>query len=687
VYPDEKEVLFRAGSQFQVLHRARPGLKSLLQAVMRCDLSTVDVCEMRELTLGCWRDLQRFLPPTDLDRNIELLEFIDTIPTRRMVVRNVMKDVSQPMTTLAFRPSDGASVLHMAVRVPNNLPCVQLVSARLAEDSFRHRDSEGLTALEVAIACGHADVAVYLMHRSSTWNDLLPSQLDPAASWVAKYGDDPLAKQFFERLCGAKGVQPESLQTALHAACCQGRAWLIELLLDCKADPHGMDAAEERTPLMLCAERGHTDAMAALAQRNVSVGLQNADGWSALMLAAANGHPHAVAGLLDARADPNEAMLSRPSPPSAVPTVLETIQRLESRSRKESHTRLERESSLEHQLLDDLLELRGAAFMRLQEPLRHGMGTTPLMVAVQSGNPEVIQLLLDARASVHMMREDGATSLIIASLYGQLGAAQLLVKAGANVNLITRFWGTPLQAAAVHGHTTLVRYLVQERADIKLPVYGMSNPLRAAAIGGHVACIKALLEAGADPSGVEENQTTPLLAAAFIGRPLSAQVLLQAKADPNFNGLGGLTALMAAAAHPDHSTLHVLLEGRADPNLYRGDGLTALMVAVAAGNISSVRALLDAQAQVNPTANAERSPLMVAVAEGRADIVCLLLDARADAAIDNNEGNSPMVFATSNGPSDIAQLLPQATTSTSSSSSSFSPVSNMFVVPHATSIT
>lgn len=36
VYPDEKEVLFLAGTQFQVLHRARPGLKTLLQAVMRC---------------------------------------------------------------------------------------------------------------------------------------------------------------------------------------------------------------------------------------------------------------------------------------------------------------------------------------------------------------------------------------------------------------------------------------------------------------------------------------------------------------------------------------------------------------------------------------------------------------------------------------------------------------------------
>jgi len=184
VYPDEKEVLFRAGSQFQVLHRARPGLKSLLQAVMRCDLSTVDVCEMRELTLGCWRDLRRFLPPADLEGNTELLEFIDTLPTRRMVVRNVMTDVCQPMTSLAIRPGDGTSVLHMAVRVPNNLPCVQLVSARLAGHSFRHRDSEGFTALEVAIACGHADAAVYLMHRSSAWHYLLPSQLNSAASWV-----------------------------------------------------------------------------------------------------------------------------------------------------------------------------------------------------------------------------------------------------------------------------------------------------------------------------------------------------------------------------------------------------------------------------------------------------------------------------------------------------------------------
>ena len=50
VYPREAEVLFRAGTQFQVKSQTPTGLKSLLESTMRCSLRSVDVYEV-------WRGL------------------------------------------------------------------------------------------------------------------------------------------------------------------------------------------------------------------------------------------------------------------------------------------------------------------------------------------------------------------------------------------------------------------------------------------------------------------------------------------------------------------------------------------------------------------------------------------------------------------------------------------------------
>ena len=53
------------------------------------------------------------------------------------------------LSTLVGRDQDGATALHMAAAVQNNLACMQLVCARLSAADFVCCNSQGLTALEV----------------------------------------------------------------------------------------------------------------------------------------------------------------------------------------------------------------------------------------------------------------------------------------------------------------------------------------------------------------------------------------------------------------------------------------------------------------------------------------------------------------------------------------------------------
>lgn len=62
-------------------------------------------------------------------------------------------------------------------------------------------------------------------------------------------------------------------------------------------------------------------------------------------------------------------------------------------------------------------------------------GWTPLHYAATSGNPAVIQLLLDHYAYVDAESPNGSTPLMMAAMYGSLEAVKLLLQAGADATL------------------------------------------------------------------------------------------------------------------------------------------------------------------------------------------------------------------------------------------------------------
>ncbi|KAH9229448.1 hypothetical protein K456DRAFT_1923315, partial [Colletotrichum gloeosporioides 23] len=91
-------------------------------------------------------------------------------------------------------------------------------------------------------------------------------------------------------------------------------------------------------------------------------------------------------------------------------------------------------------------------------------GRSPFQKAVEDGNLEVINLLLESGADVNApaAKYGGATALQLAAITGRLGIARRLIDLGADVNASAaeEDGRTALEGAAEHGRLDMVQFLL-----------------------------------------------------------------------------------------------------------------------------------------------------------------------------------------------------------------------------------
>jgi len=121
-----------------------------------------------------------------------------------------------------------------------------------------------------------------------------------------------------------------------------------------------------------------------------------------------------------------------------------------------------------------------------------------LFQAVEAGDLELVQALIDAGADVNAALPGDGSPLIQAAVDGALALTQLLIERGADVNLGVPGDGSPLIAAARNGHVEVLGLLLQTGATIDLVIEGDENPLIQASGNGHLEAVKLLVVAGAD---------------------------------------------------------------------------------------------------------------------------------------------------------------------------------------------
>jgi ankyrin repeat protein len=123
--------------------------------------------------------------------------------------------------------------------------------------------------------------------------------------------------------------------------------------------------------------------------------------------------------------------------------------------------------------------------------------STPLLIAVENNNTEMVQVLLGSGADPNLGNCQGETPLM--SACGKPEIANLLLGAGALVNPRTRDRGwTALIAASTCGDTAFLKVLIAHGAQVNAVTKAGYTGLMYAAGGGDNVASSILLNAGAD---------------------------------------------------------------------------------------------------------------------------------------------------------------------------------------------
>jgi len=186
-------------------------------------------------------------------------------------------------------------------------------------------------------------------------------------------------------------------------------------------------------------------------------------------------------------------------------------------------------------------------------------GETVLMTCARAGDAGAVKALLARGADVNAReREHRQTALMWAAAERHPEVVRLLIEARADI-----------RARSLTYPQTVVGEQTQRagREELNYTVLrGGATPLLFAARVGDAESASLLLKAGADPNDSQPDGVSVLVSAAHSGNGPVAALLLERGADPDAAG-GGYTALHAAILRSDVDLVKALLARGASPNL------------------------------------------------------------------------------------------------------------------------
>jgi len=253
--------------------------------------------------------------------------------------------------------------------------------------------------------------------------------------------------------------------------------------------------------------------------------------------------------------------------------------------------------------------------------------------AIQQGQTQLVQQLLQAGAEVNAPQSDGSTPLLWAVHQVDAALVANLLRREADPDRVNNFGAAPLPEAARLANLNLVRELLDAGANPDIANADGQTALMLAAWNGSVDIARLLVEKGADVNAVEQwTGQTALMWAAARNHPDMAEFLVASGADVHkramhidwssqmtseprgqYRPAGGLTPLLYAARSGCNACVSALVEAGADPNLPSPEGVTPLLAAIENYNFGIANYLLDQGASPDSFDWWGRTPLYMAI--------------------------------------------------------------------------
>ncbi len=357
--------------------------------------------------------------------------------------------------------------------------------------SVKAANEFGATPLYAAAA--HADPAMTekLLAAGADANTPLMSGETPLME-ASRRGNLATVRVLLSNHANPNARESNGGQTALMWAISERQSPVVELLIKHGADVHATSKTGF-TPLMFAAQQGDEDSARILLRAGAKPNdTQPKTGLTALMIASAMAQVKAVDALLDNGADPNLAdangytSLHRVVRDSdyginlvAKDDILTIVKSLLKHGANPNVRLSQDKDKAAEEIKNGNVAIEGKrTAVTVDEIILQG--ATPLFLAAEVNNLEVIKTLVAAGADPLIATERGTTPLMMAAGAGTdvqrerepqerataVETAKFLVEHGAEVNTAGQYGWTALHAAAYQGLNDVIAYLVSKGAKI-----------------------------------------------------------------------------------------------------------------------------------------------------------------------------------------------------------------------------
>lgn len=415
------------------------------------------------------------------------------------------------------------------------------------------------------------------------------------------------------RLLLEHGAKPEAKDahgmTPLQTAYLWGRHAAVAVLLNHKRfqEYHDPGEVSEDQPLLLAVQRGNAKTVDSLLRHDADPNVRDRDGTS-LFHAVSQRRIDICHLLLAKKADVNYVV------PGSYSALIEAVQ--------------VGDVDIVNLLLDHQADTEKTEADAGESGNGNGWRRTALHVAACHNERELVRVLLAHGANPNVCDSDGWTSVWAAAYFGHADIVRLLIDAEADIHIAASRQQTPLHVA--YQSPDVVRILVEHGADVNKSS-DLGTPLAIAAQDNQHEVVKLILRSKNPPLDLaNEASQAALLLAVRNGYREIVNHMLEAGADVNRTDEFNRTLVSIAISQSNEVMVRTILEFNPDLDLQDIDGNTLLHHIGDKTPVASVRLAVNAGAKVNRVNKDGDTPLHAAIDFSTLEVVEYLLSKNAD---------------------------------------------------------